>query len=385
MYEKYYKLKGKPFALSPDPKFFFKSKGHQRAMSYLRYGIQQGEGFIIVTGDVGTGKSMLVSTLFKDLDKHNLVAAKIVTTNVREADLLRMVAASFELKFDKASKAMLLHRMEDFFKACVDDGKRVLLLVDECQNLPNKSIEELRMLSNFEYQGRPLLQSFLLGQREFRTTMRSTGFEQLRQRVIAAYHLKPLNEEETKQYIQHRLKTVGWNNDPAIENDVFEGVFRFTAGVPRRINTLCDRLLLNACLEETHTITMHELGMVTGEIEDEHGMPDEVQEYQSDRELELETEEPRSSSTRKQAAPASNEKSNQEMHRLEAHLASMQSTVESLTRAVERSVTAKQYPSQIMPQKTEKPAGLPVWTIAFSGLALLVLIVGILAVYLFAR
>ena len=195
MYHEYYKFTGRPFQLNPDPTFYFQSKGHQRAMAYLRYGIQQEQGFIVVTGDVGTGKTMLVNNLFKELESKPIVAAKIVSSNVGENDLLRLIAASFDLPYEGSSKAALLKDLESFFKARKKEGKRVLLLVDEVQNLPRDSLEELRMLSNFDYEGEPLVQSFLLGQREFRTVMRAPGLEQLRQRVLAAYHLKPLSDK----------------------------------------------------------------------------------------------------------------------------------------------------------------------------------------------
>ena len=249
MYKSFYNLRAKPFQLSPDPRFFFNSRGHKRALAYLRYGIKQGEGFIIVTGNVGTGKTTLVSALFQDLERENVVGAQIVTTQMQADDLLRMVAAGFGLPYQRIGKVGLIKGLESFFRTCAQEGKRVLLVVDEAQGLPKKSIEELRMLSNFQMNGRSLLQSFLLGQREFRNTMRSAGFEQLRQRVIAAYHLKPLDELETRGYIEHRLRTAGWRNDPSIVDDVFLGVHHFAEGVPRRINTLCDRLLLYGYLE----------------------------------------------------------------------------------------------------------------------------------------
>ena len=235
----------------------------------MRYGVKQGEGFIIVTGNVGTGKTTLVSTLFRGLERENIVAAQVVTTQLQADDLLRMVAASFGLAYQRVGKATLLTSLESFFRACVREGKRVLLVVDEAQNLPRRSIEELRMLSNFQLDGRALLQSFLLGQREFRSTMRSEGFEQLRQRVIAAYHLKPLRFDETRGYIEHRLLTAGWQGDPLITDETYDGIYKFTEGVPRRINTLCDRLLLFGCLEELHTIDFEALKAVSQDIIEE--------------------------------------------------------------------------------------------------------------------
>ena len=271
MYEDFYHLKAKPFRLSPDPRFFYSSRGHKRALAYLRYGVKQGEGFIIITGDVGTGKTLLVSTLFQLIAKENVIGTHIVTTQMQADDLLRMVAAGFGLAYQRVTKAALLRSLESYFRACTQEGKRVLLVVDECQGLPRKAIEELRMLSNFQMKGRPLVQSFLLGQREFRATMRSEGFEQLRQRVIAAYHLRPLDSGETRGYIEHRLGLAGWKGDPRLPDNVFDRIHEFTEGVPRRINTLMDRLLLYGYLEEIHEISRDALDSVANDIIEEQG------------------------------------------------------------------------------------------------------------------
>jgi putative secretion ATPase (PEP-CTERM system associated) len=271
MYDTFYKLRARPFQLSPDPRFFFKSASHKRALAYLLYGVRQGEGFVVITGDVGTGKTTLAQALFRSIQQERVVAAQIVSTQIQEDDLLRLVASSFGLPFEGVSKAGLLKSLEGFFRACHQEKKRVLLVVDESQNLPPRAIEELRMLSNFQLGGRMLVQSFLLGQKEFRTIMRSPSFEQLRQRVIAAYHLQPLDAEETKAYVEHRLKLVGWQDDPVIDEDVYEVIHQFSDGVPRRVNTLCDRLFLHASLEETHHITREVVEVVTRDIIEEQG------------------------------------------------------------------------------------------------------------------
>ncbi|HHM05325.1 MAG TPA: DUF2075 domain-containing protein [Gammaproteobacteria bacterium] len=274
MYEAFYKLKTRPFQLSPDPRFFYGSPGHKRAMSYLRYGLNQGEGFIVITGDIGTGKTMLVRTLFGDLARENVVAAQLVTTQLEAEDTLRMVAASFGLAHDNLDKATVLKNLETFMTARAREGKRVLLLVDEAQNLPPRSLEELRMLSNFQLGGRVLFQSFLLGQMEFRSTLQKPGMEQLRQRVIAAYHLDSLDAEQTRAYIEHRLKIVGWDHDPAFTEDAYTAIYQFSGGIPRRINSVCDRLLLFGCLEDVHQIEARHVTTVSKELQQETGARD---------------------------------------------------------------------------------------------------------------
>jgi len=254
MYEDYYRFSAKPFQLNPDPRFFFGSKGHRRAMAYLDYGLSLGEGFIVITGEVGAGKTTLVRNLFKKLEGENMVAAQLVSTQLDADDTLRMVAGAFGVDHEGATKATLLKRIEDFLQSCLRQNKRVLLVVDEAQNLAPRAVEELRMLSNFQSADRPLLQSFLLGQPEFRRTLQSDGMQQLRQRVIASYHLGPIDAAETQAYIQHRLDLVGWQGDPDFTAEAFQLIYTYTGGIPRKINTLCDRLMLLGFLAEKHTL-----------------------------------------------------------------------------------------------------------------------------------
>mgnify|MGYP001814061506 CR=1 FL=1 len=271
MYDEFYGLSGKPFQLTPDRRFFFDSQVHHRAMAYLRYGLEQGEGFIVITGGIGTGKTMLVRALFSELENRDIMAAQLVTTQVGPEDMLRMVCASFGLAHEGMNKATLLHNLEVIARTRFAEGKRILLVVDEAQNLPAGSLEELRMLANFQVEGRSLFQSFLLGQDGLRRTLQADALEQLRQRIIASYNLDPLSAEETRAYIEHRLKTVSWEGDPELGEAVFDGVFEFTGGVPRRINALCDRLLLYGCIEEKHALDTDDLGVVIAEMRREVG------------------------------------------------------------------------------------------------------------------
>jgi general secretion pathway protein A len=274
VYESFYGLSAKPFQLKPDPDFFFGSKGHKRALAYLEYGLEQGEGFIVITGEVGAGKTTLVRSLFRQLAFDKIVAAQIVNTHLDSDDALRMVLSAFGLPYEDAPKAVLLTRFEQFLRACDEQGKRVLLVVDEAQNLSPQTVEELRMLSNFQTSDKSLLQTFLLGQPEFRKTLMSAEMLQLRQRVIATYHLGPIDAVETRKYIEHRLLTVGWKDNPSLGEDAFTAIYEFTGGIPRKINTLCDRLFLMGYLEEIQHFGSSEVNVVINDIQQEFTLPD---------------------------------------------------------------------------------------------------------------
>ncbi len=278
MYESFYGLTGKAFQLNPDPAFFFRSRGHGRAMAYLDYGVHQAEGFIVVTGDVGAGKTTLVRNLLRSLAPGNLVAKQIVSTQLDADDMLRMVAgAFFGVQAELPDKAGLLLGLERYFRRLQLEGKRALLIVDEAQNLSPRAVEELRMLSNFQTNERSLLQSFLLGQPEFRQIMQQPDMRQLRQRVIASYHLGPLGAEETKAYVEHRLGLVGWQADPTFDDGAYAAIHDASEGIPRQINVLCDRVLLAAFLAEKHNLTESDVSDVAKELRTElrGGLTDE--------------------------------------------------------------------------------------------------------------
>ena len=266
MFTDFYKLKALPFQLTPDHRFFFSSSVHSSAMAHLTYGLSQGEGFIIITGDIGAGKTTLVGHLLSTLDKEQFVAAKVVTTQLDADNMLRMVSSAFGLPIENIDKASLLRRVEAFLRDTVAVGKRCLLVIDEVQNVPVPALEELRMLSNFQIDGRTPMQCFLLGQPQFRRTLASPDLEQLRQRVTATYHLASLGQEETRSYIEHRLKLAGWDGDPKFSNEAFREIFAYTRGTPRLINMLCSRLMLFGYLEELHEID----GEVVLKVAEEH-------------------------------------------------------------------------------------------------------------------
>lgn len=271
MYEDYYNLTGRPFQLTPDPRFYYDTRTHRKAMAYLSYGLNQGEGFIIITGDIGAGKTTLVGHLFESLDASQFVFAKVVTTQLDADDTLRMVAQAFGIQAGDLDKASLITQMQRFLEAQYAAGRRVLLIVDEAQNLPTSALEELRMLSNFQDGERALLQTFLLGQPEFRDKLAlSPELEQLRQRVIATHHLEPMALEEVGEYITHRMTLVGWDGTPSFTDDAYEAIYEFTGGVPRRLNNLCSRLLLFGALEEKSEFTADLVGAVVADLKSDN-------------------------------------------------------------------------------------------------------------------
>ena len=271
MYAEYYGLSAMPFQLTPDSRFFYGSTGHSRAISHLVYGLAQEEGFIVVTGEVGAGKTTLVERLWSQLDRSTYTIARVMTTQVSADDLLRLAAGAFGVE-EAADKATLLRRIEATLRMHRAEGRRTLLVVDEVQGLSIAGLEELRMLSNVSEDGRALLQTILLGQPEFRITLARPELNQLRQRVLASYHLGPLSIEETRAYIEHRLHAVGWTGDrPRWDDGAFAAIHRHTAGIPRRINRLCSRVLLYGALEESQVITGPMVGSTSAELERDIG------------------------------------------------------------------------------------------------------------------
>ncbi|MCB2066264.1 MAG: XrtA-associated ATPase [Erythrobacter sp.] len=275
MFDNFYGLTGKPFQLTPDPEFYFRSITHRKALSYLGYGLAQGEGFIVITGEVGAGKSTLVAHMMQSLDPAQVTVAQVVTSKLDDEEVIHVVAASFGIDIEGHDKATALTEIESFLHEEARAGRRCLLVVDESQNLSVEALEELRMLSNFQLGNHPLLQTLLLGQPEFRVTIQSDDrLEQLRQRVIAAHHLEPMQKGEIEPYILHRLKKVGWDGNPSFDMRVFAELYEASGGIPRRVNQIANRLLLLGAVEERNRIDAAMLQNVLAEMEAERAFPE---------------------------------------------------------------------------------------------------------------
>jgi type II secretory pathway predicted ATPase ExeA len=286
-----YGLREHPFKMSPDARLYFASKAHSRAYAHLLFGLSQKEGFIVVTGEVGAGKTTLIERLCAELPSADHAIARVMTTQVEAEDLLRLVAVAFGAPAEGSKAEILRAIVARLWDGISARGMRHILIVDEAQALPVSALEELRMLSNITEGERALLQVVLMGQPQLRRTLARADLDQLRQRILAAYHLGGLTLEETHQYVRHRMSAVGWTGSPAWESGALDAIHRHTDGIPRRINRLCSRILLSGSLEKLNTLsaelaeaTALELDQDLGEIvatqepdPEERGLQDAIQ------------------------------------------------------------------------------------------------------------
>jgi len=273
MYETFYHLNTNPFRITPDPKFCFSHAGYKSAREYLDYALKLGEGFIMVTGRPGTGKTTLAETFLKDLDPTRVLAERVAVSGLEADDLLRAVAYAYGIEASGLDKATLRHRIQQHFILQEQRGRRALLIIDEAQGLPSSSLEELRLLADLQAGSRPLLQLFLVGQEPLRDLMSTPGMDQFQQRIIATCHLKPLDLRETREYIKHRLCQAGWEGDPELTGAALLAIHQRSRGVPRHINKLCNRLLVLGYGKGKHILDEEEVQAIYVELREEQLTP----------------------------------------------------------------------------------------------------------------
>ncbi|MGD8673046.1 MAG: AAA family ATPase, partial [Thiogranum sp.] len=273
MYETFYHLSATPFRLTPDPRFCFNHSGYAQARAYLQYAFDLGEGFIIVTGRAGAGKTTLVEGFLRELETGNVVAARVAAANIKATDLLRSVAYVYGIEAENLDKATLLRRIAQHLSTLMHRRQRVLLVIDEAQSLSHSALEELRLLADLAEGARPLLQIFLVGQEKLRSVMREPDMEQLQQRVIGACRLEPMGLAETKDYIRHRLCRAGWSGDPELTGAAVLAIFQYSGGTPRHINKICTRLMLQGFMENKHALDRDDVVGIASELDEEQLAP----------------------------------------------------------------------------------------------------------------
>ena len=263
MYEEYYGFTEKPFSLTPDPKYLFKSASHASAFELLQYAVRRREGFVVITGDIGTGKTTLCRALLEQIDRKTFTAL-VLNPFLSEEDLLRLILQEFgvvsreEIKRGRlaaVTKQELIETLNEFLLSLQAIGAQALLIIDEAQNLPMQVLEQIRILSNLETEKEKLLQIVIVGQSNLKDLLKRPDLRQLDQRVSIRYDLKPLTAEETAAYIQHRLSVAGGGAALSFVPKALTRVHQFTGGIPRLINLLCDRSLLTAYSSHTNRVT----------------------------------------------------------------------------------------------------------------------------------
>ncbi|MET0088690.1 MAG: AAA family ATPase [Candidatus Thiodiazotropha sp.] len=269
MYESYYGFRDTPFRLSADEKFRYAHKNYLRASAYLAYALQQGEGFVMITGQPGSGKTTLVRDVISEIDAEKFQALNLVTSQLHAEELLRKVALEYGLPAETYNKATLLTSIHKHLSNLHEQGKRSILFLNEAQNLSLNGLEELRLLSNLQQGSHSLLQIVLIGHDELRELLLGPGMEHIQQRLIAICQIQPMTEEQTREYVIHRLGIVGWRDNPQIQDDVYHLIHQASQGVARNINHLMSRLLLFGSLEEKQELTDEDALTIIEELVDE--------------------------------------------------------------------------------------------------------------------
>jgi len=268
MYESFYNLNTDPFRLSADHRFSFNHQSYVRAKGLVQYALYRAEGFVMITGRSGLGKTTLAGDLMSSLSPDKYVVGHVVSSQLEGGDLLRMTAYAFGLGVPEQQKAHVLMQLMAFLAEQRQLGMQSVLIIDEAQGLAPSALQELRRLSDLQHENHPLLQVVLLGQERLRERIRTPEMESIHQRLVAACHLEPLGPEDTMHYVRHRLEQAGWNGNPGFAPGVLPVVYQFSEGIPRRINLICSRLMLYGFLAESQLITAEDARAVVEELGD---------------------------------------------------------------------------------------------------------------------
>ncbi len=266
MYEEFYGFQEPPFNITPDPRFLFFSERHREAFDHLLFGITERKGFIQLTGEVGAGKTTLCRALFEHLDD-DYETALVLNPRMTSLELLRSILAELGLRSDEADRVAGLETLNRFLLDQIDDGKDVVLVIDEAQDMSVELLEEVRLLSNLETDQRKLLQIVLIGQPELRVLLDDKRLRQLRQRITVRYHLKPLTLHETEHYIGHRMRLAGGNGQPVFGRWALRWIYRYSKGVPRLINAVCDKTLLCGFVDQVDELRSRHVRRAIRELE----------------------------------------------------------------------------------------------------------------------
>ena len=266
MYERFYHLRERPFALSPDPEYLYPSRVHREALDYLRYGLETHAGFVVITGEIGSGKTTLLQTLLRGIDSQTTVG-RIVNTLLEPRELIETIMIDFGLEIAGRGKPVMLRDLAQYLVDQRLAGRLVLLVIDEAQNLSVAALEELRMLSNLETEKSKLLQIVLVGQPNLRDKLASPELEQLRQRITVSYHLNPLDPAETANYINHRLRRAALGAPLEFPREVTDVIHQRSRGVPRIVNVICDAALVFGYAEERRQMDLPLIREVLTELD----------------------------------------------------------------------------------------------------------------------
>lgn len=273
MYEQFYHLESDPFRLSPDAKPSFRHDSYNYAKTYMHYSLRKGEGVVLVTGRPGTGKTALLRDFVQSIDHESMLTAEMVSTQLQSDDLIRMIAFSFGIEKLMGNESEILAELKLLLTGIRNFGRRVLLIIDEAQNLEPASLRKIELLMALRWKFDPLIQIFLIGREDLHETILANNLPLLRERINAVISLRPLDEKHTLDYIKHRLVQAGWKNDPTLDDAICTPVFKHSHGIPRLINLICSQLMLNGMTADSHHIGLSEVNSVLNQMLQDQMLP----------------------------------------------------------------------------------------------------------------